>query len=131
MSAFVDTSALFALVDADDDAHARARAIFERVGESDDLVTHQYVVAETLALAQRRLPAAAIQDLIIGLLPAVTMEPVDNAMHEAATAALLAALPTRRSFVDLVSFQFMREHGIARAFAFDTDFERAGFETIA
>ena len=131
MSAFVDTSALFALVDADDDAHARARAIFERVGESDDLVTHQYVVAETLALAQRRLPAAAIQDLIIGLLPAVTMEPVDNAMHEAATAALLAALPTRRSFVDLVSFQFMREHGISRAFAFDTDFERAGFETIA
>jgi predicted nucleic acid-binding protein len=131
VTAFVDTSALFALVDADDDAHARARAIFERVGEADDLVTHQYVVAETLALAQRRLPAAAIQDLIIGLLPAVTMEPVDNAMHEAATAALLAALPTRRSFVDLVSFQFMREHGISRAFAFDTDFERAGFETIA
>lgn len=127
----MDTSAFFALVDAGDDAHSRARAIFARIGPSDELVTHQYVVVETFALAQRRLPAEALRRIALELLPLVTMEPVDDALHAAATAALLASLPARRSFVDLVSFELMRERGIARAFAFDADFEQAGFTTLS
>ena len=130
MTAFVDTSAFFALIDAGDDAHERARAIFERVGPTEELVTHQYVVVETLALVQRRLPAEALRRLALELLPLVTIEPVDDGLHAAATAALLASLPTTRSFVDLVSFEFMRQHGMTRAFAFDADFERAGFTTL-
>ncbi|HEY6959155.1 MAG TPA: PIN domain-containing protein [Candidatus Limnocylindria bacterium] len=131
MTAFVDTSALFALLDGDDDAHVRARSIFERIGPAEDLVTHQYVVVETLALVQRRLRGESVRRLALELLPVVTTEPVDEDVHAAAIASLLASLSARRSFVDLVSFEFMRQHGISRAFAFDTDFERAGFTTLA
>jgi len=130
MTAFVDTSALFALVDPDDRAHERAAAILQRIAGREELLTHQYVVVETLALAQRRLPSETVRTLVLELLPLVSVEPVDDATHSAATAALLAALPMRRSFVDLVSFAFMREQGIARAFAFDADFGKAGFETL-
>jgi predicted nucleic acid-binding protein len=52
---------------------------------------------------------------------------VDEAAHAAGVAALLAALPTRISLVDFVSFEVMRERGISRAFAFDDDFRKAGF----
>lgn len=56
---------------------------------------------------------------------------VDESAHEAALAALDASLPRAVSFVDLVSFQIMRAYGITRAFAFDADFERAGFTTLS
>lgn len=55
---------------------------------------------------------------------------MDSTTHDAAVAALLAALPTRTSLVDYVSFQVMRDRGIRRAFAFDRDFGAAGFETV-
>lgn len=55
---------------------------------------------------------------------------MDRGTHDTAVAALLAALPTKTSLVDYVSFQVMRDRGIRRAFAFDTDFVNAGFETV-
>ncbi len=130
MSIFVDTSALHALVDADDDAHRRARATFERIGASEELVTHAYVAVEALALAQRRLDAHAVRALATELLPFLTTFSVDETTHDAAVAALLAALPTRVSLVDFVSFQVMRERSITRAFTFDGDFEKAGFIAV-
>jgi predicted nucleic acid-binding protein len=48
---------------------------------------------------------------------------IDEATHAAGVAALLAALPTPISLVDFVSFEVMREHGIA----FDEAFRAAGF----
>lgn len=130
MSVFVDTSAIFALLDANDENHRAARAIFGRVGQSEELLTHSYAAVESLVLVQRRLDAAAVRALANDLLPLVTMLVVDEATHDAAVGALLAALPTRLSFVDLVSFQVMRELSISRAFTFDADFERAGFRTL-
>jgi len=56
---------------------------------------------------------------------------IDEPTHAAGLAALLAALPTDVSLVDFVSFQVMRERGIARAFVFDDDFQAAGFATVA
>ena len=131
MTVFVDTSALFALVDADDESHGAAQAVFERIGATEELVTHEYVVVETIALAQRRLDARAMRALLTELLPFVARIAVDDATHEAAVAALLAALPTRVSFIDLVSFQVMRERSIQRAFTFDADFEKAGFRRVS
>ncbi len=130
MTIFVDTSALFSLLDADDDDHERARTAFEAIGANDELVTHSYVTVEALALAQRRLGARAVRALATDLLPLLTTVAVDDAAHDAALSALLAALPTQVSFVDFVSFQIMRTHGIRRAFTLDRDFEKAGFETI-
>jgi len=130
MTVFVDTSALYALIDADDDAHERAKATFQRIGETEELVTHAYVAVEALTLVQRRLDARAVRRMATDLFALVATLQVDESTHDAAVSALLAALPTRVSLVDFVSFQVMRDRSIARAFTFDADFAAAGFHTI-
>ena len=130
MTVFVDTSALYALLDRDDAQHSAARAAFSALLESEELTTHSYVLVETVALTQRRLGPDAVRALTQDLLPAITTVWVDEAAHAAGLAALLAALPTEVSLVDHVSFHVMRTLGITRAFAFDGDFNAAGFSTL-
>ena len=55
---------------------------------------------------------------------------VDEDLHRAAVTALLAGVRRRVSLVDWVSFELMRRRRIERAFAFDRDFERQGFEAV-
>ena len=54
---------------------------------------------------------------------------MDPKLHEAAVSAFLAARGAL-SLVDCVSFEVMRRLAIPTAFAFDRDFERAGFRTL-
>jgi predicted nucleic acid-binding protein len=126
---FVDTSALYALLDQDDQFHEEARRVFTTLA-ADEAVTHNYVLIETIAIAQRRLGEVAARRLIQELVPAFTTVWIDEATHAAGVAALLAALPTRVSLIDFVSFEVMRDRGIARAFTFDVDFRKAGFEPM-
>jgi predicted nucleic acid-binding protein len=61
---FVDTSALYALLDRDDRRHADAAAIWRRLAEeARPLTTHSYVLVEAFALVQRRLGPAAVRAL--------------------------------------------------------------------
>lgn len=126
MTIFVDTSALYALLDRDDRFHSSAKAAFVGLAEQD-LVTHSYVLVEVTALVQRRLGSDAVRRFSQDFLPALSTIWIDETAHTAGLAALLAALPTDVSLVDFVSFHVMRERGIARAFAFDDDFQAAGF----
>jgi predicted nucleic acid-binding protein len=91
-------------------------------------LTHNYVLIETVAIAQRRLGEVAARRFVQELAPVLTTVWIDEATHAAGVAALLAALPTKVSLIDFVSFEVMREHGIARVFTFDDDFRVAGFE---
>lgn len=125
---FIDTSALFALLDRDDDAHRRARAFFEQGPPS--LLTHNYVVAETTALVHRRLGAVLGRTLLEDLMPVIAIRWVDEEIHRAATSAFLAAVRRRTSLVDWVSFEVMRRDGIEQAFTFDRDFVSTGFEIV-
>lgn len=93
-------------------------------------MTHNYVLVETTAIAQRRLGEVAARRLIQDLAPVLTTVWIDEATHLAGVAALLAALPTKVSLIDFVSFEVMREHRISRAFTFDEDFKNAGFEAM-
>ena len=126
MTVFVDTSALYALLDEDDanheDAARRLRAL-----RDDDLVTHAYVVVETLALVGRRLPWEATRRLIDVFLPLLDVQPVSASLHLAAIAAYRESSSAHPSFVDHTSFAFMRATGIGRAFAYDGDFLERGF----
>ena len=130
MTVFVDTSALYALLDADDDGHDRAMRGRDAVAD-DVLVTHSYVVAETISLVRRRLGAEAAVRVIDELLPALDIVDVDGQLREAATRAFRAAVRSSTSFVDQTSFVFMRQQEIVRAWALDADFATAGFELVA
>lgn len=129
MTVFVDTSALFALLDRDADEHREAAAAFDVLLDTERLVTHSYVVVEAEELARGRLGVAAARDLLDRLLGPIEIHWVDGEIHQAAVAALLAAGRRDLSLVDCVSFEVMRRLAISTAFAFDRDFERAGFRT--
>jgi predicted nucleic acid-binding protein len=130
MSVFVDTSALYAVLDRDDENHTVAAEAFAALLEREALVTHGYVVVEASALAQRRLGVDAVRALVDDVLPAIELFLVDEQLHRAAVAALLASGARDVSLVDWTSFELMRRFRIAEAFAFDEDFARQGFTVI-
>lgn len=130
MSVFVDTSALYAVLDRDDDHHAAAATTYAALLDSGTLLTHSYVVLETTALVQRRLGMEAVRTLVDDVLPAFELVFVDEALHRTAEAALLAAGRRDVSLVDWTSFELMRRQGLAGAFAFDEDFAGQGFELV-
>jgi predicted nucleic acid-binding protein len=128
---FVDTSAFFALLDADDHHRDRASAhLLDVIDGGIDLLTHEYVVVEATALIQRRLGLGALRRFVDDLLPLVEVAWVDESLHVEAREALLAAGRRTVSLVDWTSFLVMRRHGVRRAFTFDPDFGVAGFEVV-
>ena len=129
MTLFVDTSGILALVDRDDPAHEGIAEAFA-LGRDEALVTHTYVVIETLAVARRRFGANVAADLIDRILPALEVAAVDKELHDAAVTAFREMVESSVSLVDRTSFAFMRRAGVQRAIALDVDFRTAGFETL-
>jgi len=131
VTVLVDTSAFFALLDVDDDDRAPAAAALQQLRADDEpLLTHEYVVVETISLVQRRLGMGALRRFVDDLLPLVDVEWVDAALHAEAREAMLAGGQRGISLVDWTSFLVMRRRGIATAFAFDDDFAAQGFSTL-
>jgi len=130
VSIFVDTSAIYAHLDASDARHSQAKGTFAELLDNEPLFTHNYVTVEAVSLVQSRLDLRAVRALVDDLLPAIQMVWVTEEVHGAATAALLAAGRRRPSFVDWVSFEVMRREAMSRAFAFDPDFKAQGFTTV-
>lgn len=129
MTVFVDTSALYAVLVATDDAHGAAAGAFAEQAHTGRLVTHNYAVVETVSLLQVRIGAEAVRAFVDELLPALIVVWVDPETHAAALARI-AEGPRSVSLVDRVSFTLMHQRGITTVFAFDEDFRRAGFDLI-
>lgn len=126
---FVDTSAFIALLVSDDAHHARATRAFEALAASESrLLTSSYVLVETYALLFRRVGIRAVRAFRDGFTPLLETAWVGAELHERGVERHLRARGrSRPSLVDAVSFELMMERSIDRAFAFDPDFERAGF----
>ena len=125
----MDTSALIALLDRADPRHEAVRSTFLDLADRE-LVTHGYVVAETLAVARRRFGVGGVFALLDDLLPILGVLPVEPSLHAWAQARCRASLPSGTSFVDQVSFGVMTREAIDTAFAIDADFVVAGVHVI-
>jgi len=131
MIAFVDTSALYAVLNRADANHERALAIWRSLlSDSPALLTSSYVVLETSVLLQSRLGIAALRTFHEDIFPLLTVEWVSEQQHLAAVDAVLTAARRKLSLVDCISFQTMRESGVRTAFCFDSHFREQGFQVI-
>ena len=129
---FVDTSAILAFLDRDDENHSIAVRMLERILDKEiPLFTSNYVVLESCALLQRRLGMEAVRGLQEGLLPMIEVQWVAKDVHEMAMTALIAARRRKLSLVDCSSFAMMRASGCQEALAFDKHFKEEGFRLPA
>src|SRR5271157_4555452 len=121
MVTFVDTSAFYALLDADDENHSRSAATWRHIMASDEqhVVSTNYVLVETFALVQSRLGLDAVREFQEDLVPVLSVEFVTPEIHRLGIAALLAASRRGLSLVDCVSLEVMRDLGIKSVFTFD------------
>ena len=132
VSVLVDTSALFALLDAEDRFHESARHTWDRLlagvhtGQTL-LLTHHAIVVESTVLTARRLDMQAVRQLHDGLLPVAEVLWIGEKLHRRATAAMFAASRREVSLVDWLSFELMRDRRIRHAFTFDKHFKEQGF----
>jgi len=128
MSVYADTSALYAVIDADDANHCAARSTWVELLEGDTpLVCSNYVLLETCALIQHRLGVDAVRGFRKSVYPVLQVEWVDKRLHETAVTAVVTANRRGLSVVDCVSFEVMRVLGIDTAFSFDAHFEEQDF----
>ena len=129
MNVFVDTSALLAVLDADDANHKAARPFWEKIISGGDTpVSHNYVLVETSALVARKLGLDALRALETDIVPILRVVWVTRDIHESASSAQLVASRRSLSLVDCVSFEVMRRTGIRTAFSFDRHFQEYGYE---
>ena len=128
MTCFVDTSAFFAVLDADDRNQPRAKAEWTALLKGDHtLFTTNYVLVETLALLQHRLGVESVRAFQEDIYPLLTVAWIDESTHAASMAGVLSARRRRLSVVDCASFVVMRKQGIHDVFAFDPHFSEQGF----
>lgn len=125
---FLDTSAIYAWADAADANHRTAVRRLQLILDSgDNLLTHNYVLLESIALIQARLGLAAATKLARDSRLFV-IEWVDVDLHASGIRELERFRKRHLSLVDHVSFLVMKRRDVRTAFAFDPDFASAGFQ---
>lgn len=131
MSIFIDTSALLAVIDADDANHEQAKQVWDDIiSKNEVLVSHNYVLVETFALVQHRIGVEAVSSLQNDVIPILAVEWVNEVNHLSGITAFITANRRKLSLVDCISFITMRKLGIKKAFAFDKHFKEQGFDCV-
>jgi predicted nucleic acid-binding protein len=124
---FLDTSAIYAWADAADANHQTAvRRLQAILDTREPLLTHNYILVESMALLQARLGLAAATKLAKDAAVFV-VEWVDEDLHASGVRELGQSGKRQVSLVDHISFLVMRRRHVTTAFAFDPDFISAGF----
>jgi uncharacterized protein len=124
---FLDTSGLLCLHDSRDALHEEAMRVVHR---GDRFYTHNYVLAELVALAYaRNLPRRPTLHFLGDLLgnPVIEVLWVDESFHCAGVDLLDRRLDKSYSLCDAVSFLQMQERGVVEALTTDRHFEQEGF----
>ncbi len=125
--AYLDTSALLPLLDADDHDHARVVSVLEEVGRRRlRLVTSSYTLVEAAALVRSRLGMDAFRALGKVVDRAVEVVWVDGELHRRAWIRAAAVGRRGPSLVDCVGFLVIEEHGLELAVAIDDHFSQLG-----
>lgn len=131
MNVYVDTSAILALLNASDDFHVKAAAIWlDLLDQNTRLSTNSFVLVETYALVQNRLGLDAVRTLAQNIIPVFEIKWIDNSLYQETITTYLTANRRQLSLVDCSSFIVMYRFNINTAFTFDNHFREQGFEVL-
>jgi predicted nucleic acid-binding protein len=123
----LDTSGLLCFHHRAEPQHAEAVDFFRAARLR---LTHNYILAEFVALAQsRRLPRQAALDFVVDLQdnPLVVVVYVETNLHRDAVELLRLRPDKSWSLCDAVSFLLMDLWGLTEALTTDHHFEQAGY----
>jgi len=131
MNVFIDSSALIAALDRNDERYAAASKTWDGLMSGLDIpVCHNYILVEASAVLLRRFGLEAVREFERKIVPVLKVVWVTPDLHRAAVAVQMAAGRRGLSLVDCASFEVMRRAGIQTAFAYDPHFEEFGYRTI-
>lgn len=132
MTLYVDTSAWIALFDRKEKAHSSARAVVEgAAGRNVKLLTGWHTLVELADGIANHYDQARAAREIDRLLRSPSVRVLDSeSRRDAALDLLRARTSWGVDLSDCLSFALMTHHGIATAFTYDRDFEKAGFERV-
>lgn len=126
-----DTSALLALVVAEDRFHGKAARSFEALRRQDTrLLVTSYVLVEVYSLLDRRIGRSSVRRFRESLGPLLEVVWIRPDQHEMALDLMESREGRGLSLVDATSVVVARELRIERMFALDEDFRAAGFELV-
>jgi predicted nucleic acid-binding protein len=120
-----DSSAILAVLDADDGDHERAVAVVDRIAaEARPSFVTNYIEAEAHALLLRKLGRAIAREwLLSGGLPVLRVTPQEE---EHARAILSRHADKDWSLCDAISFAVLDHRRVRTAFSFDHHFRQYG-----
>jgi predicted nucleic acid-binding protein len=126
----LDTSGLLCLLHRVEPFHEKARHLYH---SSRRKLTHDYVLAEWIALAQvrgvpRTLALEFVSDLIDN--PDIHVVWTDETLYRAALSLLKHRLDKSYSLCDAVSFLILRQHDLDEALTTDHHFDQEGFRRL-
>ena len=122
---FVDTSAFYALLDADDSHHRKAVGLFNQLARSRArLLTSNHVLFETYSLVLSRLGQWMAQSWLRKLNMRVERTTAED--EQRAVQIVLEFRDKNFSLVDASSFALMERLGLRRVIAFDPHFRQYG-----
>ena len=128
----LDTSGFFALMDACDPAHLKARRWLGSQGGRARPVTTDWIVGETCTLlVARKRPhlVARFLDYLEQSTALLTLNP-DEGFLVSAKQLIRRQAEQGHSFVDCLSFCVMKERRISQALTTDEHFRKAGFSAL-
>lgn len=133
---FVDTSALYARLDEDDENHEAARAVFDGVRDGDlhyrPLYVSGYVLGELVMLAMHELGVAAAIDALERLRESslfVVVHP-DARAFAAASEQLARYDDQQITLVDHLTGVLADDRDVGLVCSFDDDFRTLGFTLV-
>lgn len=126
----LDTSGLLCLHYKTEPLHTQASIEYKK---AIIRLTHSYIIAEYVALANaRRFPRSSVLAFIVDLLDNLDIETVwvDEQLHRNAVELLTVRQDKTYSLCDSVSFVLMNQRGITEALTTDRHFEQEGFTRL-
>lgn len=123
----LDTSGILCCCDVGERRHDSAVELY---GKARMRLSHNYVLAEFVALAEsRRQPRKAFLTTVAEIVtdPKIEVVWVDRYLHDEAMKLLQSQLDKSYSLCDAVSFVLMRQRSIRDALTTDYHFDQAGF----